>query len=132
VLVIARAVTAVLIAVMSAGPVSLCGGWQATPEARLACCLDGAACPMHTSDDDGPGATRAVTQAEADSCCAASEQGDASPTARPLTAVRVMTIATESILLPPQTATHAWSQPVIVPHHGHAASRHLLLSVFIV
>lgn len=129
--VIARVVAATLVGVLSVSPVALCAGWQATPEARMACCVEGMACSMHTPEDESTG-TRTVSQAEADSCCAAGEQNDASPTAKPLTAVSAVAIATQSTLLPPQTAVHAWSQPVTVPNHGHAVSRHLLLSVFIV
>jgi hypothetical protein len=132
VLVIARGVAAVLIAVLSAGPVSRCGGWQATPEARMACCLAGATCPMHTSDDDGPGATRGVTQAEADSCCAAGAPDDASPTAQSLAAVIAIASTAPPLLLPPPLKPRAASVNDPAPARDHGVSRHLLLSVFLI
>ena len=132
VLVFARAVAAALIAILVAGPVGLCEGWQVSPEARMACCVEGVACPMHTSDDTGGGAPRAVTQVDADRCCAASEQNDANPTATPFTGASAVVTATQSIVLPPQTDTSAWSRIVAVPNRGHTVSRHLLLSVFLV
>jgi hypothetical protein len=55
----------------SAGP---CAGWESSAQARHDCCVDGH-CPDEVSSASGhsshPGA---VTQAEADRCCAASEQ----------------------------------------------------------
>jgi hypothetical protein len=130
VVVLPRVIVATLTAVLSTGPVALCAGWQATPEARMACCVEGKACSMHTSEDESTG-TRTVSQAEADRCCAAGEQDDASPTAKLLTAVNAIAMANQSILLP-QPDTRTWSRTVAVPHRAHPISRHLLLSVFIV
>lgn len=132
VLVIARTVAVALIAALAGGPVGRCPGWQSTPEARMACCVEGIACPMHSAEDKGGSAQRAVTQVEADSCCASSEPDDASPTAKPLKAVDAMAIGTQSILLPARADTRAWSRTVAVPNRGPTVSRHLLLSVFIV
>lgn len=52
-----------------------CAGWEATPEARMSCCLRKAACAMHKGARDGAATT--VEQTEADRCCAASERPDA-------------------------------------------------------
>lgn len=131
VLAFARLVAAALVVALSASPVALCAGWQFSPEARMACCAKGIACPMHSSEDDG-GTTKSVTQSEADSCCAAGEQDDATPTAKLLAAVPAIAIATPSILLPPQADTRPRSLTLAISNHGPTVSRHLLLSVFIV
>lgn len=128
---IARTLAVTLIAALAAGPVGLCAGWQSTPEARMACCVEGIACPMHTSEDHGRSAQRAVTQVDADRCCASSEQ-DTSSSAKPLRAVSAIAIAAESILLPPPAYTRPWLRTVALPNRGHTVSRHLLLSVFLV
>src|SRR3954464_7671206 len=56
------------------GNVAVCAGWQATPEARMACCMDGTTCPMHKSDHHEHSSKQVVSQAQADSCCAAAAQ----------------------------------------------------------
>ena len=61
------------------GPL-LCQGWLPTAEARMACCEDEALCPMHAKQSNGSGTARAVTQEEADDCCAWSEQQQPSGT----------------------------------------------------
>ncbi len=35
---------------LMAGNAAICAGWMPTPEARMACCADGAECPMHKGD----------------------------------------------------------------------------------
>ena len=58
-----------------------CAGWQASPEARMACCSGSGDCPMHGSTEPGASSERVVTQAQADSCCAASDTDDSTPSA---------------------------------------------------
>ena len=53
-----------------------CAGWQATPEARLQCCQDGA-CPHHHHEDNA--SRTKLTQAAADDCCAQSQRDESSP-----------------------------------------------------
>lgn len=132
VLTIARTVAASLIAVFLSGPVAVCAGWQATPEARMACCLEGDECSMHSSEDPGGIATRAVTQADADSCCAASEQDDASPTEKSLVAVAAQPQATHSILLLPPATPQAVAQYRRAPDRIFDVPRNVLLSVFLI
>lgn len=107
-----------------------CSGWLQTPDARMACCVDGSHCPMHESPRAG--ADAGITQAAADSCCAMSE-ADPSPTPPAWT-----------LLAPPAPAVHpapgtltlvvAASAPTLTPPPLPAIQvpRHLLLSVFIV
>ena len=123
---------AALVATLLAGPVTVCAGWQATPEARMACCLEGVACSMHSSGDPGGIETRAVTQADADSCCAASEQDDASPTTKSLVAVAAPLATTGSILLLPPAMPHALARYRRAPDRVFDVPRNVLLSVFLI
>ena len=60
--------TAALVVVLTLGAAGWaeCAGWQATPEARMACCSSSGDCPMHGSTEPGAGSERVVTQAQAD------------------------------------------------------------------
>jgi hypothetical protein len=57
-----------LLLVMPVSSVGACGGWEATPESRMACCAH------HEPCAGADGRTHATSQAAADSCCAGSEQ----------------------------------------------------------
>jgi hypothetical protein len=127
-----RLIAAALLATLLAGPVAVCAGWQATPEARMACCLEGVACSMHSSEDQGGIESRAVTQADADSCCAASEQDDASPTAKALLFVAAPPAATGSILLLPPATPNAMARYRRAPDRVFDVPRNVLLSVFLI
>jgi hypothetical protein len=59
---------------VSAGNAALCAGWAPMPSDRMACCLEGADCPMHPQDAHHAGGAHPTTQTQADSCCAASER----------------------------------------------------------
>ena len=69
-----RLLAVALTALVSAGNGAVCDGWAPTPEARMACCSDGQPCPMHSGRAEGSSATQTLTQAQADACCASSEQ----------------------------------------------------------
>jgi hypothetical protein len=85
---------------------------------------------MHKGDDDG--SARAVSQAEADSCCAASETDDSAPTAS--------TLNFSISLAPVQTAIQLVEPPLVLfearrtlaPVPSTSVPRHVLLSVFLV
>ena len=98
----------------------------------MACCLEGVACSMHSSENHGGIETRAVTQADADSCCAASEQDDASPTAKSLVAVAAPLAAAAPILLLPPATPHAMAQYRRAPDRVFDVPRNILLSVFLI
>jgi hypothetical protein len=123
-----RVATIVCVLTLAQTAVGLCAGWQATPEARLECCQDGA-CPLH-HHDEAPGTP--VTQSAADDCCALSS----SPESRPSAAAFAPTI-TLAVLrsVPPSVVTLA---PALLPVSSDAPSppahvpKHLLLSVFLV
>jgi hypothetical protein len=133
VLVLTRRIAAsALIFVLTAGGFGLCAGWKATPEARMACCKSGAACPMHKSDHRD-GATHVVSQTEADSCCASSEQDEAAPSTSafvPLVALGLV-ISPISVFAPPTDAPlDSWR--ALVPLPGSQVPKHLFLSVFLI
>ena len=48
------ALTSVL--TLCVGNGAVCAGWQVTPDARMACCMDGTDCPMHKSESHHPAA----------------------------------------------------------------------------
>ena len=122
-----------LTSALVAGQAGVCAGWMATPEARMACCSDDGPCPMHKSDSADDESKRVVSQAEADRCCAASEQDDSapSPTGPAFSVTLAVVLSPVSALIPdPQAAVELWraSVPIPTPH----VPKHLLLSVFVV
>jgi len=125
-----RAVVAMAIVTLVAANLSLCAGWQLTSEARVACCADEVGCPMHHSRSQD--SKRVVTQTEADSCCAVSEQRHSSaPNASfvlfaPL-AVTVGAVPTLTALAA-STAVAVFNPPL----KASSVPKHLLLSVLLV
>ena len=127
---IRRASAAVLALALFAGNGALCAGWAVSPEARMACCADERACPMHKSDSAESG-HHGMTQAQADACCATSERdtsGPSTPTfAIPLAVpgpATILPIEAPALVLS-ERQRHAAPPPVAVP-------KHVLLSVFLV
>ena len=120
-----------LMLALAASQAGLCAGWTPTPESRMACCAESGACPMHQADSRGT--AHAVTQVEADSCCAASEgnQSAPSPTSIPLPVTLAVLVGPVSDLLPvAQPRPAAWASSV--PPPAAPIPKHLLLSVFLV
>lgn len=122
----------VLILAIAASSVAVCAGWLATSEARMACC-SGGSCPMHKADSEDSGSARAITQAEADSCCAASEQHDSGPSS----SIFVLSVSLAIIPSPvPFASAITTVQPDIwrriVPVPGARLAKHLRLSVLLV
>ena len=110
-----------------------CAGWQASPEARMTCCSGSGDCPMHGSAEPGAGSQRVVTQAQADSCCAASDADDSTPSAV------VFALTLSAALLPGTLTTLApitapafdgWRTHVPLP--AGQVPKHVLLSVFLI
>jgi hypothetical protein len=114
------------------GNVELCPGWRATPEARMACCMSGTTCPIHKSEGHDHLARRTVSQAQADSCCAAATQQRDSAAAR-----STIASAGASALLPVEpvagmaAATAPQHRPALVPLPVSSVPKHLLLSVLL-
>ena len=123
----------VLALALTSGHAAVCAGWLATPEARMACCAEGSECPMHGGDSHHSRSEQVLTQAQADSCCAAAE-GRTSSQSHPsfVTAITAAVLGAGTILparVPALVLTDAWrtSAPLPVP----AIPKHLLLSVFL-
>ena len=116
-----------------AGQAELCAAWLPTPEARMACCGDDGPCDMHRSGSEHHATTRAVTQAEADRCCAVSDHDDSarSPSSVAFFVGLGVVLSPVPALNPePEARTQIWRASVPVPT-SHVA-KHLLLSVFLV
>jgi hypothetical protein len=111
-----------------------CAGWQASPEARMACCSGSGDCPMHGSTEPGGGSERVLTQAQADSCCAASDTDDSTPSAGAFSlSLSAALIPSTLYTLAPITAPpafDAWRTHVPLPIGQ--VSKHVLLSVFLI
>ena len=129
-----RVSAVVLAAILAAANGAVCAGWLPTPEARMACCTEGALCPMHKGDSRDAASDRVITQAEADNCCASSErdtsrQSDAAFVVAISSAVLgngvVMPAAVPALVLSDGWRTAAPTPTVPIP-------RHVLLSVFLV
>ena len=134
-LLLRRAAALVVILTIGAAGWAECGGWQASPEARMACCSGSGDCPMHGSTGHGGGSERVVTQAQADSCCAASDGDDSTPSAGAFSlllsaALVTSTLSTLAPLTAPLASFDAWRTHVPLPI-GHV-SKHVLLSVFLI
>jgi len=120
--------------VLLAGNTSLCAGWAPSPEARMACCADDDACPMHKREPHGQKSRWVVSQAQADSCCASSEEQH--PTQSAPTSVTMISSAVLGIgviipvPVPALMASDWWRS--IAPMPVAPVPKHLLLSVFLV
>ena len=117
-----------------AGNAAICAGWMPTPEARMACCADGAECPMHKGDSHSSGSTRVLTQAQADSCCASSE-GKSSNQSNPssVTTITAAVLGVGIVLpanVPALVLSDDWRTSAPIPIAP--VPKHVLLSVFIV
>jgi hypothetical protein len=115
------------------GNVAVCAGWQATPEARMECCKNGTTCPMHQSDANRSRSPHSITQAQADTCCAASSNRSESPTA--VSSFALVNAATLPAIVPSvvPVAAHALEEwRALVPLPVSPVPKHLLLSVFLV
>lgn len=130
VLPLSRRVSAlVLTLALAASNAALCAGWMRTAAERMGCCSEGSTCPMHKADEHG--VAQAVSQAEADRCCAASES-DGSPTASALNVpVSLAPVQTVVRLVPPPLA-RVETRRARAPMPGTPVPKHLLLSVFLV
>jgi hypothetical protein len=88
---------------------------------------------MHTSESSPDGSTQVVTQAEADRCCATSEQSDSAPSAANFSfAVSPALVPSPvSVSLSDDAArAEAWRTAVPIP--VTRVPKHLLLSVLLV
>jgi hypothetical protein len=118
---------------LAAGQATVCAGWAPTPEARMACCSDDGACPMHKAGSTDHGATHGVTQPEADRCCAASDRNGLAPPA-PSVAVTITLAVVPSPVptLLTRSESHAAIWRLLAPIPTVGIPKHFLLSVLLV
>ncbi|HUE85168.1 MAG TPA: hypothetical protein VMO26_03750 [Vicinamibacterales bacterium] len=88
---------------------------------------------MHKSDSERGGSKRVVSQAEADRCCAASEQDDSAPSRSNLafSVTLAVVLSPVPVLIPALEAdADIWRASVPIP--AARVAKHLLLSVILV
>jgi hypothetical protein len=100
----------------------------------MACCADGAECPMHKGDSHSSASERVLTQAQADSCCAAAE-GQNSNQSNPsfVTTITAAVLGVGVVLpanVPALVLSDAWRTSAPIPIAP--VPKHVLLSVFLV
>ena len=134
VLSLARRASAIALSIaLAAGQAAVCAGWMPTPEARMACCSDGS-CPMHKGDSHKSGSERALTQAQADSCCASSQDrnsNQSNPTVAP--AITAAVLGAGIVFpadVPALVLSDGWRTSV--PRRVAPVPKHVLFSVFLV
>ena len=117
-----------------AGNAAICEGWAPTPEARMACCAGDVECAMHKGDSHRHGSARALTQAQADRCCASSERQNSNQSNPSFAAAITVAVLGVGMVLPASVPalvlSDAWrtsAPPPVAP-----VPKHLLLSVFLV
>jgi hypothetical protein len=119
---------------LAAGNVALCAGWSPTPEARMACCTDGDGCPMHKGESHHSHSARVITQAQADMCCASSEQQQSNQSSPTFVTVIPSAVLGPSVIvpapLPELVVRSAWRTSAPIPIGS--IPKHVLLSVFLV
>jgi len=128
-----RIAAVVAVLALCAGNLAVCAGWQATPEARMACSVNATTCPMHKSDSHEHSLKRVVSQAQADSCCAAAAQGRDSAAAGSTFAVSgVIALVPVTVFTVPTSAIASQEWRALVPLPVSSTPKHLLLSVLLV
>jgi hypothetical protein len=127
-----RLVAIAAVLTLCVGNLAVCAGWQATPEARMACCRNEATCPMHKSESHDSGSKHTVTQAQADNCCAGSERTHSTTTNSTFVLSGIVALApvTMPVVTPNVPALQEWR--AFVPLPVPPVPKHLLLSVFLV
>ena len=128
-----RCVVAIVMLPLVVGAPGLCAGWAAAPEARMACCASGESCAMDHSEDDG-NAARAVTQSQADACCASSEPDGSTPSAAPAASAITVAVLGLGVVVPPSPPVDRFHPESFTdpPAVATAVARHVLLTVFLI
>jgi hypothetical protein len=100
----------------------------------MACCSEGGACPMHKGESHRSGSGRVLTQAQADSCCASSEQKNSNQSSPTFVAAITSAVLGPAIVLPASVPalvlTDGWRTAAPTP--AAPVPKHVLLSVFLV
>ena len=131
--VIRRLAALMSVLTLCVGNVAVCAGWQGTPEARMACCMNGPSCPMHESESHHRGSAHQVTQAQADSCCAAGERNDAATSQTTFVSTGTVALGVASVPVVVAAIVPALQQwRAYIPLPVSPVPKHLLLSVLLV
>ena len=124
--------TALALALMG-GNGAVCAGWMPSADARMACCAGGE-CTMHKGDSHRSGSEHGLTQAQADSCCASSEDGNSGQSSSaPVVAITAAVLGVGIVVpasVPALVLSNAWRTSAPIPIAP--VPRHVLLSVFLV
>jgi hypothetical protein len=134
VLSLARRASAIALSLaLAVSQAAVCAGWMPTAEARMACCSDGS-CPMHKGDSHKAGSERALTQAQADSCCASSEGTKSNQSNPTFAAAITAAVLGAGIVFPADVPALVLSDGwrTSAPRHVAPVPKHVLLSVFLV
>ena len=111
----------------------LCAGSASTPASRMACCADPSTCPMNDPDSHHAAGGGAVSQAQADDCCALSSGDHSTPLSTPVVFPFAVSVAfgPEPIGIAPVRPPLDFVRTQLhIPPTG--VRRHLLLSVFLI
>ena len=99
----------------------------------MACCMNGATCPMHTSDGHEHSFQRVVGQTQADGCCAAAAQRrDSAAAGSTFVASGVIALVPIAAVTVPISAFMSEEWRALVPLPVSTTPKHLLLSVLLV
>ena len=123
-----------LILLLLTGSTAVCAGWATTPKARMACCAARDACPMHKGTPHDSTDKHVISQAQADACCAASEQQQSNQSAQTYISVISSAVLGAGVIVPAPipalVASDGWR--TAVPNPTAPIPKHVLLSVFLV
>ena len=114
------------------GNLTVCAGWQATPEARMACCVSGTSCPMHKSEPHGSSSKHALSQGQADNCCAATSNRTTSSASSIYVVANAAAVPSTAQLLVPVEPAALQEWRAAVPLRVSPVPKYLLLSVLLV
>lgn len=128
-----RLVTACLVLSLVGAGVAPCAGWASSAQARHDCCIEGQCPDQLKTDDHSTGHTGPVSQAQADACCAASEQKHQQESAQFVDAAFVLLQPVDGLAtLAIDGAALGLALPHLDPIHPPATPLHVLFSVFLV
>ena len=128
-----RLTSVVLVLALFGAGVAPCAGWESTAQARHDCCVDGQCPDQIEADSHSENHPGGVTQAQADQCCANSEQQNQQRSAQFAGSTFLLLPPSERVVVaaaditPPER-----TDPFAVPVPSPPARLHLLYSVFLV
>jgi hypothetical protein len=128
-----RGASVLIVLALAVASPAVCAGWMPMPEDRMACCTGEGTCPMHPAETARHDSEHALSQADADRCCAASERDDSAPAPLNLTPAAAAPLAIDPIpivMADISARADLWRTSVPIP--ATRIPRHLLFSVLLV